>query len=593
MSRECTIEFRQNGNKLDLDVQAKSTIAGDQFNTQVVRQPLQLAEADLDQLRSGAPAAGVVQQVADAVSQWLLLPNLDLPLLLKLNNNPKPPWRLVFSSEKIADEALRQGLANVPMELVQPAGFALPLALHVGVSSIVHRLPKTGGAAPSGINSSWPLRILIVRSNPADLGGVVPKAEPIRNVILQARPNGGAGNLIQIDVLSSEQAPGLAGPPTQDQLFHQVAKPYDMLIYLGHGELRPSPTGGPPLGALLLETDDGQNSREVNARQLSALLNKNPIPVVLLVGCLTAAQLPAAMQTLVDQSVPGWIRGSQGVAQALVNGQSGVHFVVGMRFKIEDQDAVRFLKEFFSGLLTGPTAGDLEAALHGARHRLHFNNVQSIGWAAPVVFRTQGEEPTFPYLATPPPPLAIPLDPKQEKTRSVLWQMLSEITMQLRGSGLHGTPQKFLDALEQEYFDALAAQGSLLIPERGEVDPNTLAQGADNPVQVLVRLRKTLHVQSIGGVVAVSGVRVVSVEAAEQLEAIGMECFSKVPKDNRIKFHLECDKVVELPEGPFLKVNLAIPKESPAVYLVGLDAVRTQPAAALCSLTNAVVVPAA
>jgi CHAT domain len=592
MSRECIIDFRQNGDQLDLDVQAISATAAEKFKKLVKRQQLQLQPADLDRLRSGEPPAALVQQVADAVTQWLLMPDLDLPLLLKLDMDIKPPWRLVFSSENVHDETLRQGLAEVPLELVQPPGFAIPLALLSGVSSIVHRLPKTGIHPPSATTRNWPLRVLIVRSNPADLGGLVPTAEPIRAAILQARPAGFAANLIQVDVLSSEQAPGLAGRPTADQLFWQVVKPYDMLIYLGHGDVQHSPTGGPSLGVLLLETEDGRNSKQVDARQLSSLLNVNPIPVVLLVGCLTAAEIPRAIKPELEKSLPGWIRGSQGVAQALVNGQSGVQFVVGMRFKVKDQDAVVFLKEFFSRLLAGPKPGDLEAALQDARRRLHFQDAQSLGWAAPVVFRTQGEEPTFPYLASPPPPLAIPLSVKEEKLRSELWQMLCEINMQLRGKGLHGTHQKFLDTVERDYFDALAAEGSLLLPDRCEVDPNALTAGLENPVQVAICLRNPLQMDAMDGTVIVSGGKLVSLEPAPKLEASGCECFVKPPRDNRIKFHLQAEQPTTLPEGPLLKVNLTIPNEPQVVYLVSLDVIRIQPAAPLCCLSNAVIVPA-
>ena len=518
MSRECIIEFRQNGAQLDLDVQALAADIQVNVASQFTREQLRLPPEDLDVLRSGTPSAEVLQRVTDAVSRWLLLPDLDLPQLLNWNANVQPPWQLVFSSQKVRDETLRQGLAEVPIELVHLPGSAIPLALLGGVGSIVHRLPKIGASPLSPTTRSWPLRVLLVRSNPADLGGLVPAAEPIRTAILQAIPNAARGRQIEVDVLSSELPGGLAGRPTAEQLFRQVVKPYDMLIYLGHGDLQQSPTGGPPLGVLLLETEDGQNSKQVDARQLSALLHANPIPVVLLVGCLTAAEVPAATRQRVDAAVPGWIRGSQGVAQALVNGQSGVHFVVGMRFKVEDQDAVDFLKEFFEKLLSGPKAGDLEAALQGARRKLHFDSGgQSIGWAAPVVFRTHGEEPTFPYLATPPQNTEISPIEKDEKVRSDLWQMLCQINMQLREKGLHDLTQRFLDTLEGEYFASLAARGSLLVPDRCVVDPNLLTSEADNAVQVLIRLRNPLQFRSMEGVVGISGGRIVSLETTAEL----------------------------------------------------------------------------
>jgi hypothetical protein len=589
MSGECTIEFRQNGNNVDIDVEMLTPPLGRTFR-QVARPTLQLNATHMDQLRGGNAQPAVIRQIIDDLSQWLMQNDLDLPLLLDLDRNPPPDWRLIFSIEKIRDEALRHSLSELPLELLEAPGRGLPLALYEGVRAMVHRLPKMGSPPPPGTSSNWPFRVLIVRANPADLGGRVPPAEDLRRKIFQAAglPPGSVNGLVRIDVLSSEQAQGLAGKPTADQLSQQVVQPYDMLVYLGHGDLQPSPTGGPDLGVLLLETDDGQKSKQLDARRLSALLNANPIPVVLLVGCLTAAQNGPDP---IEQLVPGWIRGSQGVAQALVNGQSGVQFVIGMRFKVENTEAMGFLEGFFTGLLGGPRAGDLEAALQAARRKVHFAG-SAIGWAAPVAFRTRGEEPSFPYLANKPAAATIPLEAKTDKARAEFWQMLAHTNWGLRSGGLDQRIRDMLDGAETDYLNRLSAHAAVLMPERKELDPATLVAGGQTRVEVLVHLRSPLRLQTLDALATINAGTLLSIEATPALAAAGVTCLAEPPTNDRIRFLLRSANLVALPLGPILKIALTVPSDTPAVYVLMLEGLGATPAAQVCALPNAVIAAA-
>jgi hypothetical protein len=107
---------------------------------------------------------------------------------------------------------------------------------------------------------------------------------------------------------------------------------YHILVFLGHGDIRETPGTAVPVGQLQLETADRKHD-SYEARRLSALLHEYPVPVVMLIGCLTAADLTPEMLEAVESEFPRWLRGSQGVAQALINGTSGVQCAVGMRYR--------------------------------------------------------------------------------------------------------------------------------------------------------------------------------------------------------------------------------------------------------------------
>src|SRR5207253_1739648 len=119
----------------------------------------------------------------------------------------------------------------------------LPLVVTPQVEALVYLLPKATPSPQSMKLPHWPLRVLIVRSNPPDLGGVVPPAGPIRDAIVALGndvalhlPPGQQVNPVQVDVLSSE--PGIAMPATWPAVAAQIAgHSYHILVYLGHGDL--------------------------------------------------------------------------------------------------------------------------------------------------------------------------------------------------------------------------------------------------------------------------------------------------------------------------------------------------------------------
>ena len=601
MVRDCVIEFQPKGDQLELKVNAKAL---DPDSKQVIRRFLNIERKELDQLRTGNPPAALVQKLTAEVSQWLQEPDLDLAQMLKLHETDNATWRLVFSVPNLRDEKLRFDLANIPFELITPKGVATPFALHHRVSAIIHSQENIYNSRVLS-TSTWPLRILIVRSSPKDLHVKVPEAVPIRETILAVRPDlvQGGRQLVQVDYLSRESMPDVAGPPTREKLVEQLAFGYDMLVYLGHGDVAELQTDGMPIGQLLLETPEGF-SDPLDARKLSNLLHRRPVPVVLLVGCLTAADLDPEIQAEVEKEIPKWLRGSQGVAQALINSLSGVQFVLGMRYRIEANDAILFLKAFFESLLgarpeeyPGHMIGNLELAVREARQQLNLLGKQPISWAAPVLFRTLGQEPTLPFLSSPP---LYQIKPELQQFRTMICESLAELNWSMRKASASGLAERMRQALakaENEILnDVRNNNAALLMPHWVEVKPDQINDPSDKTVvDVVVELYGEMSVRELeGSLVESSGVGdFVILSPSPVLLDAGFEFWLSPPENHQIKFLIRWAGEGEgsLPQGTLFSAKVAIGDAIQVIYPLNLTDLKVDPPRPLCPGNNAIIVP--
>jgi hypothetical protein len=605
---ECRIEITPTDGFLNLRV----TAPGLPEAGKNVKRPLPIVAADaLDELRGGVPTPAVVLDVTQKLSEWLGAADLDLPLILGLHSPDEKRFRLVYSVQQVDDQMLRANLTDLPFELIAPlANLDSPYALNSHISSVVHLLPKVSSPPATAGLRTWPLRVLIVRANPQELQqfGNVPPAAAIRESIRQH--NDGLGpDLLRIDVLSSEDAPDLAGPPTKDALLEQIAAGYDILVYLGHGDLRQSHADQFPVGVLQLETSDGLHADSLDAPRLSTLLLDNPVPVVLLVGCLTAANgLSAEQQQELAAEIPIWMRGSRAVAQALIDGHSGVQFVVGMRFRIEVDDASRFLKAFFKSLLPPKqavagslTVGDLECAVRKARSDLNVAGKQELSWAAPIIFRTLGSEPMFPFLSSPP---VCPVLP-QESIRPDLWGALAMIAWSSHPPGADSLHVRILDTLkktEKELIDGhTTLNRSLILPKLVEVAPETMKPAPEQTtVSVPIELHGGLSVHALDGTVTVLGAETLRVlplgdASTAALKASGYKLLTEPPRANSVAFEVRrvADGAGPLPLGPLFAVDVAIDATTQRVYTILLENLKTTPPQTVCAGSNAIIVPPA
>ena len=318
MSRDYRFEIRPNGRK---DVQVIFRGQGQpEVGTPFPRTIPTLNPDQIDSFRRGEVRPSEVEELSEKVSDWLLSTDLR-PMLALLISDPNP-LRLVFA----IDGSLQPTFGDVPIELLRVDPGSEHLVIHAHVASILHLLPKVGGSGGSAATLDWPMRILLVRSNPGDLGGRVPPATRLcGEIVALGKQQFGQGR-VQVDLLSSEA--GAAGPPTWEGFRKAVQQAqYHVLVYLGHGDVQQLHEDLPPLSQLLFESDDPAVHEPVNSKRLASVLRSHPIPVVVLAGCLTAAQPDAGSLA----NLSAWMRGNQGVAQALVNSEAGVTFSVGMR----------------------------------------------------------------------------------------------------------------------------------------------------------------------------------------------------------------------------------------------------------------------
>jgi len=585
MTNDLLIEIAPNGQNTRLTLRAAQAgipAAGLPFD----RQPLNFNGPVVDKLRRGDASPAEIQQVTAQISQWIFGNDIAQHMTTALNQQGNDLLRLVFS---ITDDQLRESFADAPLELCSLQGGGIPLALNARNASIFHLLPKVGAAPLSASARTWPLRVLIVRSNPDDLGGAIPPGAAVRDEIHQALDKKGLKrDLVQVHLLSSEQAPDIIGRPINKDFRSQINNtPYDILVYLGHGDVLPVYTGLPPVNVLQLESDDAKTHITFPSDQLAVLLHERPVPVVLIIGCLTAGSVPADQKEGVSALLPQWVRGVQGLAQALVNSQSGVEFAVGTRYMLDTADAMAFLKAFFDSLLiTKP--GNVEAAVHTARRDLYLGVPGSYSWSAPTIFRNLGSEPFFPFLASPPANVC-PTADQQQNLRSIFWDGLAKLPWKIRSQP--GTTQPMMNTLaqvEEQYKQHIRQTAPCLIM------PTYVEAHSDEEVTFSVELYGTLDVEELRGnlIVGGSNVKVKQLQAAPQLAASGYTVLSAT-QDNQASFSIErAAPASELQTGPILMATVQLDSASQVVYPTTLNIIRTKPQQPVCTGSNAVIVPA-
>ena len=214
----------------------------------------------LDALRRGQAQEATAGLLAEATSAWLLDKDLSKRLSKALDGQDE--FRVVVTM----DRDLGPILGDLPVELVSLPKALLPLVLHPKVSSLVHVPPAIGAVATPAVRS-WPLRVLIARSNPIDLGGAVPEAGPIRKEILDGAAAAGLPDgAVQVELLSSEEQG--AEPATWSRMHQALSSAtFDVFVYLGHGDLQVIP-GTAPVGYLQFEAENGHEA--IDARRIAA-----------------------------------------------------------------------------------------------------------------------------------------------------------------------------------------------------------------------------------------------------------------------------------------------------------------------------------
>lgn len=564
MSDQVFFEMRPNGATIEI------TLSGDGVAPPAApfsRNPPPVQAADLEVFRTGDANPADIAKLETAISDWLLGHDLR-PLLQNWIGQQK--LRFVFTF----DSRLQDNLNDLPLELARVSAAADPILINANVAGFVYRVANT--AAPiSASTRDWPMRILLVRSNPADLGGQVPPGAPIRDRILQLAQKFGPNN-VQVDLLSSE--PGALLPPTWDNFKRTARSEYDLLIYLGHGDLQKVHQDLPPVAQLQFENSDSLYHEPVPSKRLATFLADNPIPAVILAGCLTAAAPGVAVS---PATLATWMRGNQGMAQALVNSASGVSFAVGMRCKIGDDDATDFIKAFFENLFS-IEVGNLEMAVRAARRELYGKKSDSSCWAAPVVFSSLPREPVFAYLTNPTFQMTPELTRELDLRREFL-KLVAAIPVTQRPAALTNVLTANRMAVEIEVLK----QGAMLTPE--------LADGVGGQkVTVPVTLRGPLVCKLLQAKIATDPeLRVMAVRAKPAFTGGAFRLMSDLADPGVFEMHLKEPQksATALPEGEILEFDLMVSQNAGRVCAMNLELLATDAVDRFWPGANAVIVP--
>jgi hypothetical protein len=497
----------------------------------------------LEKLRLGQASEAEAKPLATAISDWLL--GADLRDRLATFLGGQDDLRVVLR----ADRDLLAQLSDVPLELVSMPGTILPLVLHPRVTSLV-RMPPVLGALATSDAPGWPFRVLIVRTNPVDLGGNVPEAGPVKAAIDEIADGMGlSSDNIRVDVLTSE----LGGEPVTWKAFRDQLKlgPYHVLVYLGHGQVT-KVDDATSVGYLQFEEANGHTP--IDGGSIAVQLVLRPARVVILAGCLTAAGGGF------DEQLPDSLRGAQGVAQAIIGSEAAVDIAVGMRDLLEVQAATQLLVAFFKSLLKD-NPGDVELSIREARNELFGNGRYPPSWSSAVVY-TKGPASMLSFLTEEPPATKAQHDK----------QNLLEQTRDSRRK----IAQEFLGPIPDRtrHLAALAVVGDIEKTVVGK-DPMIRPRFTDAPagaVEIPIELLGSLKVRRITGTVSISGGALIQGFVMAPRLAGKFTLLSGAP-GSTVQFSIDpVAAEAKLAAGPLFTINATVPGPAPAINEVAVTA---------------------
>lgn len=560
------------GGTLQLQIQGGNNPPAGVF----VQRPVPQIDPDrLESFRRSEIAAADLDQLTTAVNDWLLDVQVRGILTTALPAHNGNSLRLVF----VVPDEVRDILATVPLELLWHDAPGKPLVLRNDVQSLVYVLSKST-LPPENLSSrNWPLKILIVRPNPPDLGGLVPTVAGLKTHVLNESAHYGSG-MVQVDVISGEV--GIGRPATWPALMQhlRLTNDYNLLVYLGHGELTAPPAGGQPIGHLYFESEDGGGHQPVGAPQLAKLLSRYPIPVVVLTGCLTGADPPGTA----DRHRGG----EQGVAQALVNSsESGVQVAVGMRMELRDKSAITFLNAFFTSLL-GPhgSPGNVDRAVWEGRNELFLlDGVFPPNWAAPIVLRASDHEPVIDYLSQ---PVTFKVSKDMGKwldLRGALWNRLSDAFAQSGPDALMGI-MVALDEVEEGLRSEGVKHGPLLLPGRRMIVPNS-------EDQLSIKVAGALRASALQCRLRIDGdaASVQSFMISQAVQDAGFQLLTTAQDNSYFEIRSKTGESNVVPNGELIRASVKASKVKPGAYPLTLEVKDVSPKQPLWPGDNILLVP--
>lgn len=198
-----------------------------------------------------------------------------------------------------------------------------------------------------------PLKILVIISSPNDKRYPALDVEQEKRLMKTTLKKLEKSGIVQLRFLNHV---------TLKDLAKELRRKVDVIHFIGHGEYSET------LGGCLVLENELHEAEPINIDRLAKLFEGKPIRLVVLNACQTAEAA--------DSDI------SMGVAQGLV--RIGVPAVIAMQFKILDESALDFTKEFYTTLAD---TFQVDRAVSEARQSM-FINLEGgrIDWGIPVLF---------------------------------------------------------------------------------------------------------------------------------------------------------------------------------------------------------------
>jgi hypothetical protein len=560
-------------NKVRVSVQAGGA-AGAPFDLE----PPSLATDLIDALQSGKLTDQQRMSIEQSVTTWLLGAAAGNGLrqrLLDLLNPPVVPGAPPPADAELTfvyDTDLSRRILPLPLEMTRLQ--ADTLALFGRVRSVAHLLRSLDNATQR-TTADWPLRVLLFRSSPKGLDAV-PKLTPIVDDLKAKIPE--AADRLVIHDISSEVA-GTA-PATFDQFGEalRVVRPH-VALFLGHGVISGEKS------YLAFEGDQSEYV-PVEAADFRIMLQNGPadlgVPLLVLVGCLTAGvgqALPdAALGQAGGATPPSRPLAFLGFAQEVIQSSLGVTASIGMRARIEGDEAKRFIVELFKALTSGPSPGDIGAAVKQARVRLAQAKPGAFSPWVPMVMQAKDQPPPLAFLARPYEKPTLTVDQALLGRRRQTWAGLFDAAM-----AKVAMPK--LEEIRTEFETDVVASANnhpILQP--------AFAQHAGPDVTLLVQLSKNLDVKELDVVLSLpAGTTLRDVRRSAAVVAAGFNMFRGDNKPNAIELKLETENVATVLAGTVFELDLTFAPATSAVREFAITVTKTKPARAVLGELNVLI----
>lgn len=488
--------------------------------------PLTFPPQWLKRMQEGRLSVAEQETISTDVTNWLL-GGADSDRAKVLASYLKDDAQVEFAYSNDSDA----NILAMPLELVKVVTDRL--AMYGTTRGIVHEVEPL--VAPQGVTLDWPFKIMLFRAAPAGYGPV-PSLAPLVAALRKE-----VGDAVTIDALSAEQGDDVSFKSFTSRI--KASRPH-VVVFLGHGLVA--------AGRSYLAFESQGAVQNVESRDLREMLQNSaiPLPLLVLLGCLTAAPPPAAgaAAAAAPADVEVSTAGILGFAQDLIRSSLGVWSAIGTRMRIFGSEPETFLGAFFRALVAGDDQrrhiGDVGAALKAARLALKAEEPGTSALYAPMLIQARAANGSpFTYLQRERP--AITRDEAALERRRAVWTFMAQAQEGGFSLDMH---EAMLKQYEAQALDGrVVLQATRQLAVRGQ------------PVTVPITLSAPQRVRVLRFCIPLPGDATLRrcTRAAALDPAFSLYKRDELPGSVDLLLHAE--REVELAAGPLVELELDLP----------------------------------